>query len=146
MVYSSSMNTPTREQLTKGLEGTELEIVAGCFTRKGTLKASKPFKTSACIYGQNEALLKANTNYVWRMLCFAFLAERPHCCMPITADWDITAAFPRYAYGTLDYITTKQAIKSLIGQMDNLIKRAESNMPITSQAGAMRWARALGAI
>lgn len=146
MMYSSSMSQPNLEQLTTGLVGAELDIVRACFTRKGTLKTGKPFKTVDCVYGKNEALFKGNVNYVWRMLCFDFLPAHPHCCMPVSADWDMIAAFPRYAYGTLDYTTTKQAQDSLRKQMDLLIKRAESNLPVTQQAGAMRWARAFGVI
>ena len=142
--------SPTIEQLTAGLTGEDLAIVSACFaTRgkgKGTLKASKPFKTLDCIEGKQNAGFKGKVNYVWRMLCFDFLPSHPHCCMPITADWDLRASYPRVRYGQPGYEAQQAEMKAELDTLADLIKRAESNLPLTAQSGVIRWGRALGAI
>ena len=145
------MSRPTLEQLSNGLDTEQLQILAACFvTRgrdKGKLKISKPFSTKDCLYPAENATFKGMVNYVWRMLCFDFLPGHPHCCMPVTADWDLSASFPCPAWEDTAGRDQKRAIvKGLLDKLTLLIKQAESNMPVTSQAGAMRWARAFGVV
>lgn len=149
MVYSCGMSNPTIEQLTSGFCGEELRILEACFTRsprRAGLKKRKPFASRDCRPGCPDANFKGTVNYVWRMLCFDFLPFAPHCCMPVTADWDLAIGRPRYEYGSDNYNAQKSADKHYIEYLDGLVKRAESNLPVTSQAGTMRWGRALGAI
>ena len=142
--------SPTIDQLTAGLAGEELAIISACFAKRGkgmgTLRASKPFKTSDCIEGKQNAGFKGKVNYVWRMLCFDFLPCHPHCCMPITADWDMHASFPRVPYGQPGWGEQQAEKKAMREGLDALIKRAESNLPLTAQSGVIRWGRALGAL
>ena len=140
---------PTFNELSGGLVGEELRIVKACFAtrgkNKGALRASKPFDTADCIEGKPDARFKGMANYVWRMLCFDFLPYAPHVCMPVTAEWDLHASYPRFAYGSGEYVEQKIHQKELRVWLDRVIKTAEANLPITRQGGAMRWAKALGA-
>lgn len=142
--------SPTIDQLTTGFCGEELRVLTACFStrgkNKGHLKTAKPFNTRECKAGQPDANFKGTANYVWRMLCFDFLSFAPHCCMPVTADWDLHVGRPRLEYGSDAYKTQQSNDKAYIDYLNGLVKRAESNLPVTAQAGAMRWGRALGII
>jgi len=123
-------------------------IKAARNSRTGCLRASKPFPKIDFDGDEERALWEGSANYVWRMLCFDFATSRPHCCMPCTADWDISAVYyareKRGVYA--DSTERREAEKKYLENLDAAIKQAEAVMPITAQAGAMRWGRALGMV
>jgi len=130
-----------------GLDDNEARIIrAACNSRTGCLRASKPFGRIDLDGDPDEALFRASANYVWRMLCFDYCGFHPHNCMPVTADWDIGAVYyTREGRGEFtDREERRDAEKSVRVALDALVKRAESVLPITAQAGVMQWGRALG--
>jgi len=126
------------ETLCTGLTDDEARLVRAAFNGKtGLLRASKPYKSADCIEGKDNAEFKGAANYVWRWLCFDYVAFTPHCCMPVTDDFDLY-------YSVRGRADRANWVKGRVAELKELIKRAESNLPITAQAGAMRWARAYG--
>jgi len=88
---------------------------------------------------------KGKVNYVWRMLCFDFCSNRPYACMPVTADFDLCHFFYTLEkQGAMGTEERRQMEKDTRKSLDDLIKRFESTLPVTFQAGTMRWAKALG--
>lgn len=114
------------ETLCNGLDDSEAQIIRACF-RNGRLRAAKPNRKRPC------SDFEGRVNYVWRMLCFSYCDWSPHVCMPVTADFDIP---------TKNYDERRVITKAL----DDLIKRATSNLPVTLERGTMRWGRAFGMI
>ena len=110
------------------------------------MRASKPFGRIDFEGDKDEALFKASANYVWRMLCFDYCGFHPHNCIPITADWDIGAAFyVREENGEFaSREDRRDAEKSVRVALDALVKRVESVLPLTAQKGVMQWGQALG--
>ncbi len=125
------------------LTAEEVAIVAPCFSRKRTLRTNKPFARA-------KTMSEACANYVWRMLAFDFSAYGKNSCMPVMADWDIgTVLYNRdKVTGCMESNreTRRSETKDILDKMDALVKKVESVLPITAQAGAMRWGRALGMI
>jgi len=117
-------------------------------SRTGCLRASKPFGRIDFHGDGDEALFKACANYVWRMLCFDFVAYRPHSCMPCTADFDIGAVYHlRERCGDYpDRDARLRAERVLRDSLDALVKQAESVLPVTEQKGAMAWGKAFGIV
>ena len=103
------------------------KIIAACY-RNGKLRRTKPFKKID--KRDPERMHKGCVNYCWRMLCFDFLTDAPHSCMPVTADWDIPLGY--------------QERKLKVKELDELIKKHEATLPLSEQKGAIRWAKALG--
>ncbi len=152
------------ETMVAGCDENEARIVRACFNgRTGCLKSSKPYGRIEKTDSDETALFKARVNYVWRMLCFDYAGFGKHVCMPVTADWDIGAVYSRIferdgrtaRYGSPDYDSPadRAAREERRGKeraereaLDVLIKRVESTLPVTLQAGVMRWGRALGYI
>jgi len=102
----------------------------------GRLRATKPFRTIDTT--GDDAYFKACANYVWRMLCFDYAGIRPHNSMPVTADFDIynvCKAQPVNPTST-DY---HDSARDMVRRMDDLVKRVEALLPITSQKGVMQW-------
>lgn len=141
---------PNVQDLTVGLEGEDLRVVQACFVsrgkNKGLLKSAKPFPSTQCRRGSENAEFKGAVNYVWRMLCFDFLSYAPHSCIPVSADWDYHMAVKTARYGEAGYTESEENFKRGRDLLDALIKRAESNLPVTLQSGAMRWASVFGII
>lgn len=129
----------------------EKEIVSAAFTTRGVknkddgfakLRASKPF-------ARVETFEQGCANYVWRMLCFDFCSFHPHCCMPVSADFDLSWGLEhrdgeRVRYGQPGYDEQRHRERELTEQMKALIDRVESVLPVTAQKGVMRWGQALG--
>jgi hypothetical protein len=152
------------ETMVAGCDDNEARIVRAAFNgRTGCLRASKPFGRIEKTDSDEEALFKASVNYVWRMLCFDYVGWGKHSCMPVTADWDIGAVYVRIferdgrtaRFGSPEYDSPADRAareerrgkeRDLREALDALIKRVESTLPVTAQAGAMRWGRALGMI
>lgn len=132
-------------ELCKGLSDSQADIIRACFKRNGGLRASKPFKKID--YYAPDALFKGSVNYVWRMLCFDFCNFHPHCCTPITADLDVCTVYYRWekqgVYTKEERRTKEKEYRSML---DELIKKAERNLPILEQKGALRWMNALGVV
>ena len=117
----SSMPILPVDSMVLKLTALEEKLVRAAFIRKtGKLRATKPFRKIG-----THAEFEGCANYVWRMLCFDFVNSPPHSCMPVTADFSIPG----------DYDERRGKTKIL----DELIKRVESVVPITSQVGALRW-------
>jgi hypothetical protein len=124
-----------------GLDEKEARIIRAAFNgRTGCLRASKPH---AKITGSDDsALEKASANYVWRMLCFDYVGWGKHACMPVTADWDIAFVL-RDQHGRDGYF---DLVRQETVALNATVKRFESTIPVTAQAGTMRWGRALGLV
>ncbi len=127
----------------------EVAIVRPAFNgRTGQLKFSKPFGRIEPTDSTEEAVCKGCANYVWRMLAFDFSGYGKNACMPVTADWDISAALYRRDEDAGCKESNRDArwneCKGIRDRMDSLIKLVESVVPLTAQAGVMRWGRALG--
>src|ERR1700741_4112293 len=79
--------------MVKDLDDRSARIVRECFNSRSyrngcaQLRASKPYKRVAG--RDDEAMIAACVNYVWRLLCFDFCDWAPHVSMPVTADFDI---------------------------------------------------------
>ena len=136
------------------IEGLNARIIRAAFKgKKGesvcTLRASKPFPKFVADNSE-ESLFAACANYVWRMLCFSFVASAPHSCFPVTADFDIGSFFYKKHGVTWNDDCNREAYRAekdgCIKEMDSLIKQFETTVPVTLQAGTMRWGRALGMI
>jgi hypothetical protein len=131
------------EAMVAGLSDSEEKIVRSCFNgRNGCLRASKPHGRIDFNNLTEKTFSAACSNYVWRMLCFDFVSYTPHSCIPITADFDVSSWLYRKYGREGSHELSRQVTKIL----DLLVKRIESVMPVTAQAGAMRWARAYGMI
>lgn len=117
--------------------GDEAIFILGAFNG-GKLRASKPFPH---IEGNDvEKLYKACVNYVWRMLCFDFVDEKPHNCMPYCATWDIDQFFyQKEGMGEITKGEEREQRKKTIEFLDSLIKKAESEISIFKQRGTCRW-------
>jgi hypothetical protein len=125
------------------IQGEEKDILNACFV-KGRLRASKPCKANG---GATMGLFEGKVNYCWRMLCFSFCSARPHCCIPVCADFDISRFF--YVHMKNGVITRDQQRaqeKEIIESMNDLLKRFEGTIPVVCQAGTMIWGKALGMI
>ena len=127
-----------------GCDEREARIVrAAQNKRTGGLRASKPFGRIDFEGDEEEALFKGSANYVWRMLCFDFCGFHPHNCMPISADWDLSAVYycreQRGEYS--DHADRRVDEKAARVVLDALIKRVESVLPVTAQRGVMQWVR-----
>lgn len=134
------------ETMCAGLDNCDARLVRAAFNdRNGCLRASKPYRRIDTDGPEDEALFRASANYVWRMLCFDYCGFHPHSCMPVTADWDLGAVYYGRA-GYEDREVRRDAEKSVRVALDALVKRAESALPVTLQAGVMQWGRALGMI
>lgn len=118
-------------ELVKGLTDDEAKLIRAAFSTRGekALRTAKPF--AKVNRDAPDAMFQGSANYVWRMLAFDYVGYHPHSCMPVTADWDIPIR---------DYEERRKYTK----QLDDIIKRAESNLPLTMQRGTMVWGRALG--
>jgi hypothetical protein len=124
------------------LSDDEARIVRAAFNSRNGLRASKPFHDRECKYGAPDAEFKGAANYVWRMLCFDFCSWAPHVCMPVCADFGIWSSLDDG--GNWREVTERVRLRTK--ELDALIKRVESKLPVTAQKGVMRWARAFGVI
>lgn len=131
------------DELCKGLNDSDARLVRAAFNgRTGQLRTSKPFKSDDCRVGKDDAEFKASANYVWRWLCFDYVAFRPHACMPVTDDFDLYFAYAGYT----DRSRRNDAVKARVNELKEVVKRAESNLPVTLQANTMQLGRAFGII
>jgi hypothetical protein len=127
----------------------EKQIIGAVFSRKGTIRTSKPFSVEKTDSTET-AVFKGCANYAWRMIAFDFSGYGKNSCMPVTADFDLGAAlYKKWGCnfstdtGRAEYRAEFETIRAAL---DLLVKRVESTVPVTMQAGAMRWGRALGMI
>lgn len=138
-----SMPDLSVRELCKGLDSNQADIIRACFKRGGGLRASKPFKKID--YNAPDALFKGSVNYVWRMICFDYCNFAPHYCMPVTADFDFGRVYYRLEdQGVYTKEERRAKEKEKRESLDELIKRAEDNLPLKMQKGALRWGKALG--
>ena len=125
------------EEMVRGLTANSARTIRAAFRRSNgvtaTLRASKPFRKIDPTGPRAE--FEASANYVWRMLCFDFVASRPHNCFPCTADFDIYAVLK--ARGDCDGV--HKATRDMTIKLDQQIRIAESVMPVTAQRGIMSW-------
>jgi len=141
------------DEMVAGCNEFEARVIRAAFTTrgigadnkgKGRLRASKPFKTVTTFE-------EGCANYAWRMLCFDFVASRPHCCLPVMADCDVFVGISEHI-GDDKYPDRKSrrilhdVTRDMTQVLDVLVSRVESVMPVTAQAGIMQWGRALGRI
>lgn len=123
-----TMPTISNEAL-DAVECNAAKVVFGvCFNKRtGKLNAKKPYKISTL---QDDTLLHASANYVWRILCFDLCDFRPHNSLPVTAIWDLNNYYwlaslpPR-----LDWLTT----------LNETIKQIEATIPADEHYGALHW-------
>lgn len=138
-----TMPTFDVETLCDGFSNEDKDIIRGAFLKSGKLRASKPHKRVATFE-------QGCINYVWRMLCFDLVGHGKHACMPVTADWELSAGYDaqhgRIRYGEAGYEGYREGNKALRQRMDDLVKRFERNIPLEQQKGIVRWGRALGYI
>ncbi len=131
----SSMPTLPIEEMVLNLPSNIARIIRAAFRASdGTsakLRATKPFRKIDI--GADDAMFKASANYVWRMLCFDYVARAPHNCMPCTADFDL------YRVLKVQCDNAHQAARDMTLVLDQQIRMAESVMPITRQAVAWAW-------
>ena len=128
------------EILCTGLDDYEARLIRAAFSsRTGGIRKSKPFKDADCHAGEDDAEFKGDANYVWRMLAFDFIGSGPCACIPVTADFGIH-------YAIAEKTGRGDKVRARVKMLDEVIKRAESNVSVLAQAGAMRWARAFGMI
>lgn len=132
------------DTLCNGLAEGEAKLVRAAF-KGNKLRATKPFRRVNP--SEEGAAFKASANYVWRMLCFDYAGFSPHSCLPVTADFDMSAVC-RVSYGVTGFDHenrrhAQNACKGWVDTLDGVIKRAESNLPITLQRGVMQWGRVL---
>lgn len=133
----SSMPTLPIEEMVRNLTSNSARIIRAAFRQHdGTdaiLRTTKPFRKIDT--NHPDAMFMACANYTWRMLCFDYVAFRPHNCMPCTADFDLHTVLK--AQGDCDDM--HQAVRNMTTVLDGEIKMAESVMPITAQRGVMSW-------
>ena len=129
----------------------EVNLVKPSFNRStGRLRSSKPVSKIDFNGSFETAVHNGSSNYIWRMLAFAFSGYGKNACMPVCADLDVSAAF--YARDKRnDCIESNRKeryneVKDCLDRLDSLIKRVESVVPITAQVGTVRWGRAFGMI
>lgn len=131
----SSMPTLPVERMVRDLPSNSARIIRAAFRQSdgetATLRATKPFRKITLKHPC--AMFEACANYTWRLLCFDYVASRPHSCMPLTADFDLY----RVLKGQCEKV--HQAVRDLTLVLDQQIRLAESVMPITVQRGAMSW-------
>ncbi len=130
------MPTLPIERMVRDLPCNSARIIRAAFRRSNgetaKLRATKPFRkidTDA-----DDAMYKASANYVWRMLCFDYVARAPHSCMPCTAYFDL--------YRVLKDVgcdRSHQAARDMTLVLNQQITLAESVMPVTAQRGALSW-------
>lgn len=157
-----STNFPIVDLATIELTEHELSILTIVFklskgSKVGQLRASKPtlkFDTTSCPGYRYPTDPSGSAAYVWRMLCFYCIAYHPHCCMPVTADFDIPHDLTeettrrKYAdfsdwYASDDYkhYSAKRAEKR--ASLDNLVDRVLAIIPKSQWGGVMRWGKAI---
>ena len=119
----------------------ERRIVRAAFAsrgkNKGRIRESKPFDSSECREGADDAEFKGCANYFWRMLAFDCIGYGKHVCMPVTAEWDYSAA----CRGRED---RRELVKVMTVVMDYLVTRVVRVLPLEARGGVVRWGRALG--
>lgn len=109
------------DEMVSELTPYEETLIRAAFDRKTRkLRVTKPYhKISA------NAEFEGSANYVWRKLCFNLVDFYPYSCIPVCADFDIP--------GDYDKRRAKMEV------LDEMIRRAESVLPLTAQKGLMRW-------
>jgi hypothetical protein len=122
-------------------------VIRAAFTGRGVkeglkLRTNKPFNKVS-------SYLEGCANYVWRMLCFDLVGHGKHVCMPVTADWEVSTAFD-VRDGCVDWkdderrTARREDVRNTMKELDELVKRFESVLPIEAQKGIIRWGSALG--
>jgi len=146
MTTMPTYSNVTLDAMTAGCDEWENAVVRAAFTTRGVrdggkLRANKPFRT---VHNKWEGC----ANYVWRMLCFDLVGSGKHACMPVCADFDLHDAVREDASyaDVVDRHDRYQVVRDLTADMDALVKRVESALPITEQKGILRWGRALGMV
>jgi hypothetical protein len=138
----STMPILPLDSICADLDTFEARVVrASCTTRGvsegGRLRSSKPYKK---VLSKSEGC----ANYVWRMLCFDLVGSGKHACMPVCADFDITDALD-ILYGRVDYtdheasVARRSVHRDLTVEMNELVKRVESFLPLMAHKGLLRW-------
>jgi hypothetical protein len=135
------------EEMVAGYTEFEATVIRAAFTGRGVkeglkLRANKPYRKVS-------SYLEGCANYVWRMLCFDLVGHGKHVCMPVTADFEVRDALEvrdgRVDWSERDkYTERREAVRDTMKELDELIKRFESVLPISAQKGILRWGRALG--
>lgn len=117
------------ETMLAGCNPSDEFLVRACFVH-GRLRARKPYARPTTIFA-------ACANYVWRHLCFHCVASRPHCCMPVMANHDL--------YAVTRNLPDKQSVRrDNLDHLDGLVRRLVHALPLSYQAGTLRWGRSLG--
>jgi len=115
------------ETLSERLSAEEMalvrRIVATQGKNKGSLRAAKP-KVVA------NDLESGKAAYLWRMVAFSASPLRQHMCLPVMADFDITA--PR------------EERKRIAKDLDALANIVLDVIPRAQHHGTRAWGRALG--
>ena len=129
----------------------EVNLVKPSFNRStGRLRSSKPVSKIDFNGPFETAVHNGSSNYIWRMLAFAFSDYGKNSCMPVCADLGVSSAF--YARDKRNNCIESNRkeryneVKDCLDRLDSLIKRVESVVPIIAQVGTIRWGRALGMI
>jgi hypothetical protein len=126
-------NMPMMPNIMKGVAAIECnaaQIVARvCMNqRTGKLKPCKPFPKISTL--QDDTLLHASANYVWRILCFDLCDFRPHNSLPCTAIWDLNNYY---------WLASLPARPDWLATLDETIAQIEATIPANEHYGALRW-------
>ena len=96
--------------------------------RTGKLKVAKPIAKIAIL--QDDTLLHASANYIWRMLCFDLCDFRPYNSLPCTAMWDLNNYY---------WLASLPPRPDWLATLDETIRQVESTIPATEHYGALHW-------
>lgn len=132
------MNMPTIDLSVCGLTADEMKIAEGIVVsrgaNKGRLLSSKPNKEE--IYEKDgrryRRNVKGETAYVWRMVAFDLCSFHPHCCIPVTADWDVG-----------DLNTSNDERRARVKVLDAIVDKITKAQPNHKRGGLNRWSQAL---
>jgi hypothetical protein len=111
----------------------ERKIVADTLN-KGRLRVNKPKKEEVYEYNNRKYRrnLKGEAAYVWRMLCFYLVPYAPHCCIPVTADFDVG-----------DLTTDANTRRARVKELDLIVDKVLNTIPNYRKRGLLRWSQAL---
>lgn len=143
--FQTAIPTIDRTALEATLTEYEMNLANRFINKSGAVRRSKPkvAKTErvsydcargyAYRYTCEEDRLQAYGAFVWRHVVFAISPIRQHQCMPVTDTFLIDEP---------DHAESRRIEKALMAIADKIV----ALVPVTQQAGTMRWGRALGMI
>lgn len=147
------------DMLCEGLTDQEVWVIRAAFTNRGVknksegyakLRSNKPFR-------RVETFEQGCANYVWRMLCFDLVGSGKHACMPVCSNFETSDAI-RCRDGDGPKLDVDDPVKYaawkeyrdrgrvLMKELDELIKRVETKIPLEEKRGLVRWGYALGVL